>query len=263
VRRELYLAAFETLSDSARMLKTAREMLAEQPDNLVGVYWYTLLPPEVRDPSADVLDTGEKAGRQLLTGLDTYFAAAGKPAVSDAEWQKRKSSAALLAHRTLGWIAWQRGDLAGAAKEFRLYLDQAPNSAEITAWLGLVSGLQKEPANQVAALWYLQRASALRGEGALPDGQQRAVGALADQVYTAYHGDGEGIENLKTAALASAVPPPDFHVETAAAVAARRADEELTRTNPNWPRGSISAASWSRPKATNISPICAPRRCRG
>src|SRR5580704_9843774 len=170
VRRELYLAAFETLSDSARMLKTAREMLAEQPDNLVGVYWCTLLPPEVRDPSADVIDTGEKAARQLLAGLDTYFAAKGKPsAASDAEWQKRKSSAGLLAHRTLGWVAWQRGDFAGAAKEFRLYLDQAPNSAEITAWMGLVSGLQKEPANQVAALWYLQRASALCGEGALPD----------------------------------------------------------------------------------------------
>jgi hypothetical protein len=233
VRRELYLAAFETLSDGARMLKTAREMLGEQPDNLVGVYWCTLLAPEVRDPSADVLDTGEKAARQLLTGLDTYFAAAGKPAAaSDSEWQKRKTSAGLLAHRTLGWIAWQRGDFAGAAKEFRLYLDQAPNSAEITAWMGLVSGLQKEPGNQVASLWYLERAGALRGEGALPDGQQRAVGALADQVYTAYHGDGDGIENLKTAALASAVPPPDFHVETAAAVAARRADEELTRTNP-------------------------------
>jgi len=233
VRRELYLAAFEALSDSARMLKTAREMLAEQADNPVGVYWCTLLVPEVRDPSADALGAGEKAARQLLAGLDTYFAAAGKPAAaSDAEWQKRKSSAGLLAHRTLGWIAWQRGDFAGAAKEFRLYLDQNANSAEITAWMGLVSGLQKEPANQVAALWYLERAGALRGEGALPDGQQRAVGALADQVYTAYHGDGEGIENLKTAALASAVPPPDFRVEAAAAVAARRADEELTRTNP-------------------------------
>jgi len=233
VRRELYLAAFEALSDGARMLKTAREMLAEQADNPVGVYWCTLLVPEVRDPSADVLGAGEKAARQLLTGLDTYFAAAGKPAAaSDAEWQKRKSSAGLLAHRTLGWIAWQRGDYAEAAKEFHLYLDQDAKSAEITAWLGIVSGLQKEPANQVAALWYLERAGALRGEGALPDGQQRAVGALADQVYTAYHGDGEGIENLKTAALASAVPPADFHVETAAAVAARRADEELTRTNP-------------------------------
>jgi len=233
VRRELYLAAFEALSDGAHMLKTAREMLSEQADNPVGVYWCTLLTPEVRDPSADILDAGEKAARQLLAGLDTYFAAAGKPATaSDAEWQKRKGSAGLLAHRTLGWIAWQRGDFAGAAKEFRLYLDQNANSAEITAWMGIVSGLQKEPGNQVAALWYLERAGALRGDGALPDGQQRAVGALADQVYTAYHGDSDGIENLKTAALASAVPPPDFQVETAAAVTARRADEELNRTNP-------------------------------
>jgi hypothetical protein len=248
VRRELYLAAFEALGDGGRMLKTAREMLAERANDFVGVYWCTLLVPEVRDAAADVLEAGEKAARQLLAGLDSYFAAAGKPAASgDAEWQKSKSSAALLAHRTLGWIAWQRGDLAGATKEFRLYLEQAPNSAEIAAWMGIVSGLQKEPDKQVAGLWYLERAGALRGEGALPDEQRRAAGALADQAYAAYHGDGEGLENLKTAVLASAVPPPDFHVETAAAVAVRRADEELTRTNPE-------LAAWVRIRRQLESP---------
>jgi hypothetical protein len=233
VRRELYLAAFEALGDGARMLKTAREMLDEQANNLVGVYWCTLLSPEVRDAPADVLDTGEKAARQLLAGLDVYFAPTGKPAAaSDAEWQKRKVAAGLLAHRALGWIAWQRSDFAGAEKEFRLYLDQDANNAEISAWMGMVSGLQKEPDKQASSLWYLQRAGALRGESALPDNQRRMVGTLADQVYSTYHGDNEGLEKLKTMALAGAVPPADFRVETAAAVAARKADEELTRTNP-------------------------------
>jgi len=248
VRRELYLAAFEALSDGGRMLKTAREMLDEQANNMVGVYWCTLLVPEVRDPSADVLGVGEKAARQLLAGLDTYFAAAGKPATaSDGEWQKRKTAAGLLAHRTLGWIAWQRSDFAGAEKEFRLYLDQEPNSAEISGWMGIVSGLQKEPEKQLAALWYLERAGALRGAGALSDDQRRTVSGLADRAYSAYHGDGEGLENLKTAVLASAAPPPDFHVETAASVAARRADEELSRTNPQ-------LAAWVRIRRQLESP---------
>jgi hypothetical protein len=233
VRRELYLAAFASMGDGPRMLKTAREMLDEQANNPVGVYWCTLLLPEVRDPSADVLEAGERAARQLLSGLDTYFGAAAKPAgVSDAEWKKRAASSALLARRTLGWISWQRGDLAGAAKEFRSYLDQNPASAEVSAWMGLVSGLQKEPDKQSAALWYLERAAELRGEGALPIDQRRVVSRLADDVYSAYHGANDGLENLKSASAATAAPPQDFHIETAAAVAARKADEELTRTNP-------------------------------
>lgn len=248
VRRELYLATFEALGDGGRMLKTAREMLGEKANDPVGVYWCTLLVPEVRDAPADVLDAGEKAARQLLAGLDSYFAAAGKPAAfNDAEWQKRKTSAGLLAHRALGWIAWQRGDFEGATKEFQVYLEQAPKSAEIATWMGMVSGLQKAPEKQVAALWYLERASALRGEGALPDEQRRSISGLADQAYTAYHGDGEGLEDLKTKVLASAAPPPDFRVETAADVAARKADEELSRSNPE-------LAAWMRIRRRLESP---------
>jgi hypothetical protein len=233
VRRELYLAAFTSIGDGARMLKIAREMLDEQSGNPVGVYWCTLLVPEVRNPSADVLETGEKAARQLLSGLDNYFGAAAKPAgTSEAEWKKRANSAGLLAHRTLGWIAWQRGDFGGAAKEFHTYLDQNPANAEITTWMGLVSGLQKEPDKQVGALWYLERAAELRGEGGLPADQRRVVSRLADDLYAAYHGASDGLENLKAAAVAAATPPQNFQIETAAAVAARKADEELVRTNP-------------------------------
>jgi hypothetical protein len=232
-RRELYLSTLASMGDGSRMLKMAREMIDEKASDPVGVYWCTLLTPEVRDAQPDVLDAGEKAARQLLAGLDGYFAAAAKPAgVNDSDWKKRQDSSLLLAHRTLGWIAWQRGDLAGASKEFRVYLDRNPAGAEVTAWLGMVSAVQKDPDQQQAALWYLQRAAALRGEGALLDVHRRFVAGLADDVYTAYHGDKDGLDALRTAAAAAAVPPPDFHVETAAAIAARRADEELARTNP-------------------------------
>jgi hypothetical protein len=232
-RRELYLANYASMGDGARMLKTAREMLDEQANNPVGIYWCTLLIPEVRNAPPDVLDIGEKSARQLLAGLDTYFAATAKPAgASETDWNKRRTSAELLAHRTLGWVAWQRGDLDEASKEFRSYLDQSPTAGEITAWLGIVSAMQKEPEKRVTALWYLQRAAALRGERALASDQARMLSGLADDVYTAYHGDKDGLEELKSAVAASALPPPDFHIETAAAVAARKADEELTRTNP-------------------------------
>jgi hypothetical protein len=79
-REELYLSVYQSLGDSPRMLAAAREMVSGAPDNLVGLYWYTLLVPEAKETPADLLDTGEKAARRLLAGLDTYFAAGGKPA---------------------------------------------------------------------------------------------------------------------------------------------------------------------------------------
>jgi len=218
-RLELYLAAYQALGDRVRMLQAAREMLAAQPDNAVGVYWCTLLTPEVKDSTPDVLESGEKSARLLLAGQDRFPA-------------PQKQAAELLAHRTLGWVAWQRGDYAAAETEFHAYLEKNPKSGEIAVWMGLVSGLEKDAEKQSAALWLLERAATLRGEGALSDDQRRPIGALADRLYTAYHGDGDGLEDLKTAVAAATFPPAGFHIETAAAVATRRADEELARTNP-------------------------------
>src|SRR5258706_3998422 len=38
VRRELYFLSYEALADSTGMLATAREMLAEEPGNFIGLY---------------------------------------------------------------------------------------------------------------------------------------------------------------------------------------------------------------------------------
>src|SRR5215469_5007874 len=49
VRRELYLAVYESLGNGAGMWKVAREMMNEQAGDFVGVYWCTLLAPQMRD----------------------------------------------------------------------------------------------------------------------------------------------------------------------------------------------------------------------
>ncbi len=130
VRRELFLAAYQASGDVVHMFETAREMLGEQSNNFVGVYWSALLIPEIKDSKPETLDVGEKAARQLQAGLDTYFAPSQKPeGVADADWQKQKSAAGLLALRAIGWVAWQRGDFAAAENSFTAYLNQEPKSA--------------------------------------------------------------------------------------------------------------------------------------
>ena len=240
VRQELFLSAWQSLGDSPRMLAVAREMISGAADNLVGVYWCTLLVPESKEVSPDLLDAGEKAARQLLAGLDTYFAPAVKPEGTPPEvWPKRRSEAELLAHRALGWIKWQRADYPAAETEFNTCLKQDPNRAEISAWLGAVLVLDKRSADQVPALWHLARAASYRGGGALPDAQRRQLGPLLERLYTAYHGETTGLDQLRIASVAATFPPAGFDIESASAALVRKQDEELTRTNPQ-------LASWLR-----------------
>jgi hypothetical protein len=229
----LYLSAYETMGDSSHMLDLAKEMVAVQPDNFVGVYWLSVLVPEAKAPSAEMLDAGEKAARQLLVGLSRYFNPDTKPAAVSAEgWAQQRAAVERIAHRSLGWIQWQKGDYAAAETEFAANLRQDPKNAEACAWLGAVQASQKPPEKQVAALWHLARAAGLRDQGALPDSQRRLMDSVSEQLYASYHGATDGLEELRTKAAAEAFPPADFNVESAAVIAARKAEEELNRTNP-------------------------------
>ncbi len=248
MRRELYLSAYQSLGETGKMLDVSKEILAEQPANLVGQYWCVVLLPGVKDASPELLDLGEKAAHGLLSGSERYFSPSRKPAaMADDAWQAQKIATELLARRAAGWIQWQRGELAGAEQEFTKYLQQRPNAAEVSAWLGTVSALQKQPEKQLAALWYLARAAAIRGEGAVTDGQQRQISGLAERLYTAYHGESQGIDELRAGTTAGPFPPSDFKIETAAALAARKRLEDLDKTNPE-------LAAWLRMKSRLEAP---------
>jgi len=213
-RRELYLAQYQSLGDGQRMLEIAGELVAAQPAHPVGAYWFTLLLPEDRMPSAEHLTLGEKAASQLLAG------------------QSKSPGIELLVHRTLGWIHWQRNENTPAEEAFRKCLELEPGNAEVSAWLGTVLALEQKPDQQVPALWQLARAASYQGSGALPEERRRQLTSVLEQLYTSYHGDDGGIDQLRTAAAASTFPPAGFAIESRATAALRKQDEELTRTDP-------------------------------
>ena len=62
---------------------------------------------------------------------------------------------------------------------------------------------------------------------------------MLERLYTAYHGELAGLDQLRIAAVAATFPPAGFDIESASAAALRKEDEELTRTNPQ-------LASWMR-----------------
>ncbi|HWC96669.1 MAG TPA: hypothetical protein VG456_07965 [Candidatus Sulfopaludibacter sp.] len=225
VRRELYLAAYQELSDSAHILDIAKEMVADQPDSLVGAYWCTLLIPGARNATPELWAVGEKAAARMLSGT--------RPAaVPEAEWSKQKGAAELQGHRALAWIRWQRGDFPGAETEFQAYLAKNPKNAEMTAWYGMTLAGEKSPEKITLALWQLERAGSMKDDQPLPEATRRQVGELADRMYVSFHGDNDGLDQLRASAAAAPAPPAEFKLETAAVIAARRAEAEMLRTNP-------------------------------
>jgi hypothetical protein len=149
-----------------------------------------------------------------------------------ADWEKERGRTEILAHRTLGWVEWQRGSYAAAEREFALCLEKEPQRAETSAWLGTVIALEKAPEKQLAAIWHTARASYLEGDGALPPVPRREIRGVLESLYYAYHGSLEGLDDVGKAAIGGIFPPESFQIETAAAAAERRREEELTRTNP-------------------------------
>lgn len=233
-RAELYLSACQALGDPVRVLTAAREMTAASPDNYVGLYWITVLSPSSAAPTPAALDEGESSARRLLAATEGFFnspavRASGLTAESAALERKRVQS---LAHRTLGWVAWKKGNFEAAESELHSSLQLDPQSAEVSAWLGTIMTLQQNPAKQTPAIWHLARATYLDGEGALPSAQRRDVRALLEAVYTAYHGSDEGLDQVGVSSRSGILPAPGFKVETAGEAAERRKEEELLRANP-------------------------------
>jgi len=229
-RGELFLGAYQVSGDIVHMFATASEMLAGQPDNFVGVYWCTLLTPEMKDTKPQTLDVGYNAARQLEVGLDAYFAPSQKPTgMADGDWGTRKSAAGLLARRAIGWVEWQRGDLPAAEKTFTGYLQLDPKRAEIASWLGFVLAQRNQP---IPAAWQFFRAASMHGEGAMTEVWRRQVEDLAGRLYAAYHGSADGADKLKAAAAVSPFPPAGFQVESAETIRQRNAEVALNQADP-------------------------------
>jgi tetratricopeptide (TPR) repeat protein len=224
-RLAFILATYQQLNQAAKMIDTAKEILAIDPKDITALYWIAFLSPTLANTSADALDTAEKAANGLL--------AAEKPATvkSDEEWTKAKAQTDAIATSTLGWVGMQRKNWDVAEQNFRKSLTINPGAAQVSYWLGTTLVSEKKPEKQSEALFHFARAAAFDGPGALnPEGRKK-IDEYLTKVYTSFHGDTTGLAELKAAAKASPTPPAEFKIQSAMEVAAAR-EEELKKTNP-------------------------------
>jgi tetratricopeptide (TPR) repeat protein len=199
-RLQLFLTTYQQLGVPAKMIDTARAMLAINPKDIPALYWNTFLTPVLGNASPDALDTAESAANSLLV--------AEKPAnVKDQAWARAKSQTDATAYTILGWIAIQRKNNEVAEENFKKSLTTNPDSGQVSYWLGTVILAEKKPEKRSEAMFHFARAAAYDGPGALtPEGRQKIDEYLA-KVYDTLHGNSAGLAELKALAKAHAMPP--------------------------------------------------------
>lgn len=232
-RAELALDAAEALGDPAKISSAARELLTVDANSFAAHYWITLLAPSQPDQSASALDASAASAARLVSTAGSFF---GSPAVKElppgAAGAHRQHTLA-LAHRTIGWVEWRRGNLDAAQRALLASLMADPQRADVSAWLGTILAPSPEQPLRLAAIWHLARAAFLDGPGVLPSAERREVRALLEAAYAAYHGSTDGLDKIGESARSTVLPPNDFRIETAAEAAERAWEDGVLKANPD------------------------------
>jgi tetratricopeptide (TPR) repeat protein len=171
----------------------------------------------------EVLDGGQKAATQIVDSLDTTFAAGAKPAgATDQQWADARKTFELQAHSVLGWVAMTRKTDPEAEAQFKKILELAPDSAQVSYWLGSVIIRQKNVKRYSEALYDLARSLTVTGTNALPPAAAGPATDYLKRAYSGYHGDDSGLDDLKKQAAGAALPPAGFHIDSVSEIETKK-----------------------------------------
>lgn len=262
IRAMYYVQAYAANNDASKSLDAAKALIDEGIDGLKdGLdnpgFVLQLLYLASRDAAAlavggtatpDELSTGGKAAQLLADFAKTYFAPENKPAKTTAdEWAQGLKQVEDQAQGTQFQIALFPGasvlkknpkdpDTCAAAEAgFEKALPQFPESGLLAVQRAQVSLCQqsKKPEKAQQALYLYARAVSLPVGvvGGLDAAGQKTYDDYLKRIYTTFHGNDDGLADLKAMAAKSPMPPADFHIKTAREVATAK-EEEFKTKNP-------------------------------
>jgi len=235
-RLKIYLVTYQQMNNHRAAFDTAMEILKTEPNDAASIqeilgYVRALMPQQANAPlsaqnKAD-LETTEKVARALLANPDAVYGADKKPqGVADDAWAKTKPTMVNFAQFTLGYIGATQKDVAKAQSELTKTLQADPSNAQASYLLaGALLAQQKEhPEQMPLALFEYARAATYDGPGALDANTRKTIDGFLAKAYATYHGSAQGLDQVKTLAKASAMPPADFKIESTVDLAKK--DEE-------------------------------------
>jgi hypothetical protein len=220
----IYLTTYQALNQPAKMVETAKEILAMNPKEPHALLALTMLTATFPNPpTPDSLATGEKAAQGLLE--------AEKPAEvkDEATWKKIKTEEA---HKAVIFIALQRKQPEAAEQEYAKWLAEDPGQAQISYALGNTILSEKKQERYSEMLYHWGRAASLTGPGAMPEAQRKQVDAYFVKQYNAIHGPDEaGLKEFRALAVSRPMPPAGFKIKTKNEIDAEN-QEKFAKDNP-------------------------------
>src|ERR1035437_8452948 len=254
-----YIPAYNLIPLPAKVLEVGSQLMDRDlktvfkdpkigPGQVLSVLYMTAVNVQ-KLPTATVeqLAIGEKAARQLQEYVPTFFAAANKTAgATDAAWAEGRATMEKVAKDTLLYIATKPGadalnrytaskdvkECVTAEASYKKALEQFSDSAFIAYQWGRALRCQQTAAPEKVpqALYEFARAAALDptlGGTMVP----KDLNTYLESAYNSFHGSLDGLDQLKTMAKASPLPPADLKIETASAILAKK-QAEFEQSNP-------------------------------
>ena len=224
----MYAQAYQTLKQASKMYDAALQILKLNAKNVQGLYFITSLTTSMGETDAEHLANGEKYAKALVTELSPMQ----KPAnLSAADWKKQKDALLVVAHEALGWIAMNRKNNVESEKEFRQVLKITPTNGQVSYWLGTVIIAQRDPDKQSEAFFHFARAANHTGPGAMAPAGRKQVDTYLRKIYTGFHGDESGLDELVAMAQKSAFPQTKLNIKSKEQIVAEK-EEQLRKENP-------------------------------
>ena len=254
-----YVTAYNGTNQPAKVLEVGSQLMGRDlkkvytdpkagPQQVLTIlYLMSVNALKLPTASPDQLAAGEKAAKQLQEFVPTFFTAANKPAgATDAAWNEGRTTMEKVAKDTLMYIATKPGadamnryttskdvkECVTAETAYKNALQQYPESALVAYQLGRALRCQQAtgPEKVVQAIYEFARAAAVDPTlGGTMD--PKALNTYLESAYNSFHGSLEGLDQLKSTAKASPLPPADLKIETASAIATKK-QAEFEQSNP-------------------------------
>jgi tetratricopeptide (TPR) repeat protein len=199
---------------------------------------YSKIADKGVQPSAspDVVDAAQKAAHTLIDKADTFFSAENKlPQVTDDQWAQAKKQIVEHEYGTLAAIATNKKDYPAAEEGYKKMIGMDPDNALLFSGLGNAIMSEKKIDKYPEAIYYYARAVSLAGPGAIKDdATKKGISDYLNRIYTNYHGDVKGLDDVKAKAVTAPLPPADFHIESVTEISmkANSSAEEFAKSFP-------------------------------
>lgn len=214
---EALMGAYQQLGDSAKAVTEAHAVLKDDPDNLDALRYLSFAFPYTFKPTDPNATQDLSQAKQIAQhGLDA-LAKLQKPAnASQEQFDTAVKALRSIFNGTLGFVALQQKDYAGAISHLKESLQDNPKDMYANYRLG-VAYLSQTPPDYNDGFWYVARAVAL-GRGS-SSADESGIGKYLKGTYACYHGGLDGLDQIISQAGNSETPPPGLQVSALAAPA--------------------------------------------